>query len=163
MLLAVLPVGAAAQRPGPVPALARQVEVRRTAFGVPHIRARNLRAAAYALAFVQLEDHGPRVAVGLLRARGELGRWFGRDSMHGDFSAQRGYAIAVERYATLDADTRAVYEGFAAGVDRYVTLHPGEFPAGFAPHFTGYDVAARDVRVTGPSTATKRRCSRAAK
>ena len=38
-----------------------------------------------------------------------------------------------------------MYEGFAAGVNRYVELHPHEFPAGFAPHFTGYDVAARDV------------------
>ncbi|HEU5186536.1 MAG TPA: penicillin acylase family protein, partial [Gemmatimonadaceae bacterium] len=109
------------------------------------MKAENLRAAAYALAHVQLEDYGPRVANALLRARGEMGRWFGRDSMESDFSAKRDYALAVERYPQIDPDTREVYEGFAAGVNRYIELHPDEFPAGFQPRFTGYDVAARDV------------------
>ncbi|HEX5832014.1 MAG TPA: penicillin acylase family protein [Gemmatimonadaceae bacterium] len=145
---------AGAQAPEP-PALARQVEVRRTAYGVPHIRAENLAAAAYALAYVQLEDHGARVAIGLLRARGEMGRWFGRDSMESDFLTRRVHALAVEHYAELDADTRAVYEGFAEGVNRYVALHPEEFPAGFAPRFTGYDVAARDVSAASPGQARR--------
>src|SRR5687768_2349337 len=149
-LLAAAGRGTSAQAPNEVPELARRVEVRRTAFGVPHIKAEDLRAAAYALAYVQLEDHGPRVAIGLLRARGEMGRWFGRDSMDGDFSAKRDYAVALERYAQLDQSTRDVYEGFAAGVNRYVALHPEEFPTGFAPSFTGYDVAARDVSSASP-------------
>lgn len=133
----------------------RRVEVRRTAHGVPHIDAQDLRAAAYALAYVQLEDHGARVAIGLLRARGEMGRWFGRDSMESDFLARRGYTIAVERYPQLDRDTRDVYQGFADGVNRYVALHPEEFPAGFEPRFTGYDVAARDVSTATPSEARR--------
>src|SRR5688572_32432206 len=118
-LLAAVAYGVSAHAPNEVPELARRVEVRRTAFGVPHIKAEDLRAAAYALAYVQLEDHGPRVAIGLLRARGEMGRWFGRDSMESDFTAQRDYALAVERYPQVDAPTREVYEGFAAGVNRY--------------------------------------------
>lgn len=154
-LLAMIGAGASAQRPDAAPDLARRVEIRRTAFGVPHIRAEDLRAAAYALAYVQLEDHGARVAIGLLRARGEMGRWFGRDSMESDFFAQRAYALAVERYPQLDQGTQDVYDGFAAGVNRYVALHPAEFPSGFAPHFTGYDVAARDVRVATPAQARR--------
>ena len=146
---------AGAQQAGPAPALARQAEVRRTAHGVPHIRAENLKAAAYALAYVQLEDYGPSVAVGLVRARGEMGRWFGPDSMEGDFGAQGGYRQAVARYAALDADTRDVYEGFAAGVNRWVELHPQELPDGFAPRFTGYDVAAKDVNVVTPAQARR--------
>src|SRR5688572_27768706 len=78
--------------------IASRVEIRRTTYGVPHIKAEDLKAAAYALAWVQLEDHGPRVALGLLRGRGEMGLWFGRDSMESDFRAQRTYAIAVEKY-----------------------------------------------------------------
>jgi acyl-homoserine-lactone acylase len=131
------------------------VQVRRTAYGVPHITASSLRAASYALAYVQLEDYGARVALGLLRARGEMGRWFGRDSMEGDFLAQRAYAVAVASYPKLDRETREVYDGFAAGVNRYVELHATEFPPGFAPNFTGYDVASRDVN--GPSIAAARR------
>jgi acyl-homoserine-lactone acylase len=153
-VLAGVSRGTPAQTPNE-PELARRVEVRRTAFGVPHIKAEDLRAAAYALAYVQLEDYGPRVAIGLLRARGEMGRWFGRDSMESDFTAQRDYAIAVERYAQIDAQTREVYEGFAAGVNRYVELHLDEFPPGFTARFTAYDVTARDVNSATPADARR--------
>ena len=132
-----------------------RVEIRRTAYGVPHIKAQDFRSAAYALAWVQQEDYGARVAFGLLRSRGEMGKWFGRDSMESDFIAQRDYRVAVEKYPLLDAATRAVYEGFAAGVNRYIERHPGEFPPAFAPMFTGYDVAARDIG--GASLAAARR------
>lgn len=133
----------------------QQVEVRRTTYGVPHIKAQNLAAAGYAEAYVQSEDYGARVALGLLRARGEMGKWFGRDSMASDFEEQRGYRIAVANYRNVGKDTRDVYEGFAAGVNRYIELHPEEFPAGFAPNFTGYDVMARDVEQ--PSLAAANR------
>lgn len=144
-----------AQQPADDDNLSAQVEVVRTAYGVPHIRATSLRAAAYALAYVQLEDYGSGVAVGLLRARGEMGRWFGLDSMETDFAARRSYRIAVESYGRLDADTRAVYEGFAAGVNRYIALHPQQFPASFVPRYTGYDVAARDVEVSSQADARR--------
>ena len=127
--------------------------MRRTAFGVPHILAQNLGAAAYAMAYVQLEDYGPQVALGLLRGRGEMGRVFGRDSMEGDFLARRRYAEAVERFHTLDADIRDIYEGFAAGVNRYMELHPQEFPAGIKPDFTPYDVTARETAGPGANVA----------
>ena len=135
--------------------LASRVEIRRTQFGVPHIMARDLRAGYYALGWVQLEDHGARVAMGLVRSRGEMGKWFGRDSMESDFLAQRLRRLAIEKYATLDADTREAYEGFAAGVNRYIELNPAEFPPGFAPKFTGYDVAARDVEGASANDAQR--------
>ncbi|HEU6451219.1 MAG TPA: penicillin acylase family protein, partial [Gemmatimonadaceae bacterium] len=118
--------------------LAAQVVVRRTTHGVPHIEAENLEAMAYALAYVQCQDYGDRVALSLLGASGRMGRWFGRDSMDGDFNARLAYRRAVEAYPLLDQDLRDVYEGFAIGVNRYIELHPEEFPAGFAPRFTGY-------------------------
>ena len=139
----------------PTTDLSRQVEVLRTAHGVPHIRAENLRAAAYGLAWVMLEDHGSRVVTSLLRARGEMGRWFGRDSMEGDFLARPGYRTAVDRYPQLDAATREVYAGWAAAANRYVATHATEFPQGFSPNFTGYDVAARDVGGAGLAAARR--------
>jgi acyl-homoserine-lactone acylase len=137
------------------PDYAAHVEVRRTTNGVPHIKADNLGAAEYALAYVQSEDYGARVPLDLLRSRGEMGRWFGRDSMERDFSARLAYERAVASYAFVDADTREVYEGFAAGANRYVELHPDEFPAGFDPKFNGYDVLAHDVYLASPAQAAR--------
>ena len=154
-LLALLP-SLSVTLPAQSQDLANRVEIRRTAYGVPHIKADDLEAAAYALAWVQLEDHGPRVALGLLRGRGEMGLWFGRDSMESDFRAQRTYAIAVEKYPQLDQDTRDIYEGFAEGANRYIELNPDKFPPGFAPRFTGYDIAARDVSTANPAQAARR-------
>ena len=68
----------------------RQVEVIRTAHGVPHIRAENLRAAGYALAWVMSEDYGPRTVMNVLRASGNMGRVYGRDSIESDFGTWRG-------------------------------------------------------------------------
>src|SRR5881394_4316770 len=60
--------------PKPSLDLWQQVEIIRTAHGVPHIRAENLRAAGYALAWVQLEDYGPRTAMNVLKAHAGMGR-----------------------------------------------------------------------------------------
>ena len=62
---------------------------------------------------------------------------------------------AVETYPLLDQATRDVYDGFAAGTNRYIELHPQEFPSGFAPHFTGYDVLAKDVEMTTPNQGNR--------
>ena len=135
--------------------LSSEAEVRRTTHGVPHITARTLRAAGYALGFVQSEDYGARVALDLVRARGELARWFGRDSIESDFAARPAWERAVAGYPFIDADTRDVYEGFAAGVNRYVALHPADFPSGFTADFNGYDLLAHDVNLAGPKQASR--------
>src|ERR1044071_4143545 len=135
--------------------LSGHVEMIRTAYGVPHIRAQDLKAFGYGLAWIQLEDYGATVAQGLLRERGTLARVFGHDSIESDFLARHLATQVRGRYAELDQPTRDVYEGFAAGINRYVRLHPGELPAGFPADFSGYDVATRDVE--GPGFAAARR------
>ncbi|MBS1241789.1 MAG: peptidase penicillin amidase, partial [Gemmatimonadetes bacterium] len=62
-----------------------RVEIRRTDHGIPHIRATDLAAMGFGLAWVQLEDYGARIPHTLLRARGHLGRWYGRDSLNSDY------------------------------------------------------------------------------
>jgi len=127
------------------PELWRQVEIIRTAHGVPHIRAENLRAAGYALAWLQLEDYGPRTAMQILRASGRMGLVFGRDSMEQDFTARRARERAVESYPRLEPNTRDIYDGFAQGLDRYISLHRDEYPVTMPVDFTGYDVLAGDM------------------
>ena len=152
---ALVAVPAAAQAPAPYP---ERVEIRRTAFGVPHVLAQDLAALGYGMAWVQLEDFGFGVVAYLIRGRGELGRYFGRDSIATDFHFRQTHRIAVERFHLLHQDTRDIYAGWAAGVNRYVATHAGAFPAWTPRNFTAHDVAAAWVDETiEPAVGTFRR------
>lgn len=129
--------------------LSDQVIIRRTAYGVPHIYANNLRAAGYAMGYLQLEDHGRRVVDGLVKVRGEWGRYHAvRDretQIDQDAAALQRHAHASETYPLLHVDTRDMLEGFAEGVNRYIELHPAEFPTWVQPNFSGIDVHAKGI------------------
>ena len=127
-------------------AVAARVEIVRTAYGVPHIFAQDLEAMGFALGWVQLEDWGDVTAVNLVKGRGTYAAFVGRDSIGGDFAARETYAQAVATYPRLAPETRAVYEGFAAGVRHYVRLHRDRFPAWMSPDFTGLDAHALEVQ-----------------
>ena len=160
ILALALATGLAHASPAGTPAapveLWREVEVIRTAHGVPHIRADNLRAAGYALAWVMSEDYGPRTGMRLLGARGELSRFEGRARLDADFENRRSRARALQTYHLLDPETRDLYEGFAAGINRWISRHPAGFPAGMPTDFNGYDVATLDIG-DGPPAAKVRR------
>ena len=155
-LVAALVHAAPVRTKVPAVDLWKQVEVIRTAHGVPHIRAENLRAGGYALAWVMSEDSGARTALRLVAARGELGRFEGRARVDADFENLRARARAIETYHLLDPETRDIYDGFAAGVNRYVQLFPDDFPAGMPSDFSGYDVATLHIG-DGPPPAKIRR------
>ncbi len=120
-----------------------RVEIRRTSFGVPHILAEDLEAAFYGLAWAHLEDHGERVVLGLVRARGDLAKHLGREELDAAFAWRRTWNHAVATWELQEPDTRAMFEGYAAAVNRYIELHPDEFPDWVRPDFTGIDVSAR--------------------
>lgn len=148
---------------GPSPDYPDRVEVRRTAYGVPHIRADDLAAMGYGLAWVQLEDYGVRIPNTLLRARGHLGRYYGRDSLESDYGFRQSHARALVTWHLLEPDTRAVFEGWAAAVNRFITLHPGRFPDWMPRDFTGPDAAALWMEPPVPTEARALLRSRAAR
>jgi len=148
-LAMALPLLAATVRPGddadPV--------IRRTEHGVVHIDARTFRGAGIGLGYTQTEDYGMRVILSLVRAKGWMGRTFGRDSLESDFGARRVHARVQETYHLLDPDTRAMYDGFAEGVNRYIRSHRGELPVWVQPVFHGHDVAAGDIGTANVTAA----------
>jgi acyl-homoserine-lactone acylase len=154
----IVVLGSTPQRPAPLPAgeLWRQVEIVRTAHGVPHIRAENMRAAGYALAWLQSEDYGPRTGTRLLATRGQTARTTGRAALEADFGELVSRARAVETYHLLDQETRDFYEGFGAGINRYVDLHRAEFPDGMPADFNGYDVATLHIGEPPPAAKIRR-------
>jgi acyl-homoserine-lactone acylase len=149
--------GLSAQMPVASPdtaeALSRRVEVIRTDFGIPHILAEDWKAFGFAMGWVQSEDYGDQIAVGIVRRRGVYGRFTGRDSVAGDFAGREAYAVAVARYASLEPRARAVYEGFAEGVNEYARQHPDLFPEWLVPDFTGVDALTNDVYTWSRSDA----------
>lgn len=143
VLLAAL---VAFQLPDSGQSIASRVEIVRTEYGVPHIFADDLVAMGFGLAWVQSEDYGAEVAVGLVRGRGTYARHLGHDSIGGDFAARQTHARAVETYHRLDHRTREVYRGFAEGLNHYIRLHPEAFPGWVEPDLTGIDAHARDIQ-----------------
>ncbi len=127
--------------------------IRRTEFGVPHIQANDFRGIGIGLGYTQVEDYGERVIFGLLRAKGWMGRTFGRDSMNSDFAALREQARVRETYHLLSASTRGVYEGFAEGVNIYIRSHPDRVPSWARPVFHAHDAAALDINTATTAAA----------
>jgi len=128
--------------------LSNQVMIRRTAYGVPHVKADNLKAVAYGLAWCELEDYGERVIKPLIAARGDLALIEGYDAIDSDFVRQLGYQRTLEKYGKLYKPTRDMLEGFAAGVNAYLSHYPEKFPQYKNWKFTGFDVAASVTSVT---------------
>ncbi len=134
-------------------ALSSRVEILRTEYGIPHIFAEDWKAFGFAMGWVQSEDYGDQVAVGIVRGRGVFGRYAGRDSIAGDFAAREAHAVAAARYASLEPRARATYDGFAEGVNEYARQYPQLFPDWLVPDFTGVDALANDVYTWSRSDA----------
>lgn len=132
----------------------KRVEVIRTAHGVPHIRAKDLMAAGYGLAWMQSEDYGNTAAIGVLQASGRAATVFGYERIDGDLAIRRQREKTRPKYALLSKDVRDVYEGFAVGLNRYIQLHPEDFPAKMPSDLTGFDVMSAET--TLPSQRTIR-------
>ncbi len=130
----------------------REVEILRTEHGVPHVRAENVRAAGYALGWLQCEDYGLVTPERLWATRGGTASVKGRRALEDDFDALRRRARAIETYHLLESLTRDLYDGFARGVNRYVELHRTEFPAHIPSDFSGYEVATLTIG-SGPTAA----------
>jgi acyl-homoserine-lactone acylase len=153
---AVTTPGRATVAPLPeLPALARQVEIRRNEYGVPHIRAENLRAAYFALAWVQLEDHGPRIIEGMNSARGRRALVDGESAVDADARARLRLADAVAAWPQLDNDTQDAYAGFAEGMNHFIRVHADSLPSWMQPDFTPQDVLSRDLHAP-PEAALNR-------
>ncbi|QNK65903.1 penicillin acylase family protein [Variovorax sp. PAMC26660] len=112
-----------------------KAEIRRTAFGVPHIKADNFEGVGYGYGYAQAQDSLCTLADSFLTYRGERSRYFGAD-------AQSVYAGILGRPLNLESDffhkhvitadtldamraaqpdtLRKLVEGFAAGYNRYV-------------------------------------------
>lgn len=135
--------------------MARQVEIIRTDYGVPHISAENVRAAGFGLGYIQMEDYGETVLRLLRTTRGDMAKTFGPRFIDSDVQNRMRHARAVETFSEVRPDVRDIIEGFAEGVNYFIRQHPDRVPEWAEPDYTAYDVAARDVGWATPGTVRR--------
>ena len=141
--------------------LSDEVVIRRTDYGVPHIYADNMKAAGFALGWVQAEDYGRSMPEQLIRARGEWALYNEipgdrlEAAINSDASNRMTYMKAVRTWLLLDQDARDFLDGFAAGINIYIHQNGDEFEEWMKPFFTGIDVHARSI-VTYDNAAVRR-------
>ena len=117
-----------------------EATIRRTAGGVPHVKADDLASAAFGHGYAQAQDNVCVLAEAIVKARSERAKYFGPGpntafgvglNIVNDFSykAQKIYSGAERELPTLTDESRALIEGFTEGYNRYVAeTDPGDLP-----------------------------------
>jgi acyl-homoserine-lactone acylase len=123
------------------------VEIRRTSYGVPHILAENLKAGAFGLAWVMMEDYREDVPRQILAANGRWATVEGQSAVTGDFSGRLAHDYSEEVYPNFPSEVQDILTGFAAGVNYFIQVHARSLPEWARPEFTPQDIATRDLSV----------------
>ena len=118
-------------------------QIVRSDFGVPHIYGETDADVAYGVAIAHAQDDFFTLQDVIAMARGRYGAIAGEDGAQVDFAYHlidaRG--TAERHYGSLPADTRALFEAYAAGLNEYAAAHPGELKLARLFPVNGEDVA----------------------
>ncbi len=112
-----------------------EATIYRDTWGVPHIYAESLEAAAYAHGYAQAQDRLTDVLTAYLVAVGRAAAVLGPDHRETDIVATiaRHEEIARTHYPELSAETRRLLEAFIAGIRAYMRDNPQAVPAWASP------------------------------
>jgi penicillin amidase len=120
-------VSASAQQPANIlERFARDVTIYRDAYGVPHVFGRTDASTVFGFAYAQAEDNFWRIEENYIAAIGRSAEVDGERRLERD---RRNRALEIprlarEEYQRLDAHTRSLCDGFAAGLNFYLRRHP---------------------------------------
>ncbi|MDD5177128.1 MAG: penicillin acylase family protein [Sterolibacterium sp.] len=113
--------------------LGAPVEVQRDAYGIPHIYAESLNDANFALGYVHAQDRLWQMEMNRRISTGRLAELFGPASLDTDrFLRTLGiHRVARATLEKLDAETRSLFEAYAAGVNAYLAANDKPLPPEF--------------------------------
>ncbi|EDQ02166.1 aculeacin A acylase [Shewanella benthica KT99] len=122
-----------------------KAQIRRTTFGVPHIRADNLESLGFGSGYAQAQDNLCVLADGFIKANSERSMYFGphasidfttglpttedNGNLVSDFAykAMKIRAMAEAQYPQFSYNSRALMDGFSAGYNRFLAdIEAGE-------------------------------------
>ncbi len=145
--------GSGGAEPPPIATASRiSVDVARTTYGVPHVRARDFRSLGYGLAYSYAQNNVCMFADTVLTVRGERSQFFGGEARApqrtGDeYGAASGFMdlknedsdfffkgyLDIDQlragYAAGAADARELIAGYVEGYNRYIKDSAGLYPA----------------------------------
>ncbi|RGP39974.1 Acyl-homoserine-lactone acylase [Altererythrobacter insulae] len=121
-----------------------RAEIIRSEYGVPHIYGKTDADVAFGVAIAQAEDDFFTLQDVVAMSRGRYGAIAGEDGAAVDFAYHlldaRG--TADRHYDNLPADTRALFDGYAAGLNQYARENASELKLANLFPVDGKDVAA---------------------
>lgn len=121
-----------------------KAEVVRDEWGVPHIYGATDADVAYGVAIAHAQDDFFTLQDVVAMSRGRYGAIAGQDGAKVDYVYHlidaRG--TAEREYPKLPADTRALFEAYAAGLNQFAANHPEELKLANLFPVNGMDVAA---------------------
>ena len=141
-----------------------EATIQRTAYGIPHITAPDLRSLGAGIGYAQAEDSVCILAEQILKVRGERARYLGRGDHDANVESDLLYRVLGVRqraraaYDRLSEPVRAMIEGFAAGFNAYLARTPLErlpAPCAGAAWVTlidGVDLVAHHLDLSGLDT-----------
>ena len=109
------------------------VEITRTEFGVPHIKASDYGSLGYGEAYASAQDHVCNMALALISAKGEMSEYLGSghqgENIHSDL-AIRALDMSKKGSQALSnqpSNIKNWIEGYAGGYNRYLRESSGDF------------------------------------
>ena len=121
-----------------------KAEIIRDEFGVPHVYGATDADVAYGVAVAHSEDDFFTLQDVAAMAKGRYGAIAGEDGAQVDFMyhALDARGTAEREFPRLPADTRALFEAYAAGLNDYAAAHPTEVKLARLFPVNGTDIAA---------------------
>lgn len=110
---------------------AKNVEIIRDDFGVPHIYGKSDADAVFGLLYAQCEDDFPRVERNYIWAIGRLAEVEGEDALYSDLRARlfMTKSEAIANYESAPSWLKELCDAWAAGINYYLHTHPEVKPA----------------------------------
>lgn len=108
-----------------------EATIYRDDFGIPHVFAKSLESAAYAVGYAQAEDRLEELLKNYRRATGTMSEVFGPENYQSDVVQRlwRHAEISREKYNQVSPKMRATIEAYQEGIKRFMKEHPEQVPA----------------------------------
>jgi len=106
--------------------MARQVTIRRDAWGVPHVEAATDAGCVFGFLYAQAEDYFWQIEDSYVRALGRAAEIYGESELPADLvnRALEIPRLSEEEYRNATPEAKALFDAAAGGINHYLDTHP---------------------------------------